>query len=189
MFLFSKMMALFWTLAEGMILLYLRWGYLKLTGEKADHRRRIIVWSSLFLLLVLWMMTGEELFKQFISGGDHVRLYRWTLWNFLCTLWVILEGGIMIQVLRIHGRLMSKGGKREGRIPVVTMWTLFFVSIFYHWALWEAALGGGMDLGSLRRCAVFYIRICGLLWIVFEWIVAVVGIKTYLLLKRKVETP
>ena len=46
-----------------------------------------------------------------------------------------------------------------------------------------------MDGADLRSSAVynllrFYIKLCGVFWILFEWYVAVAGIKTLLVLKR-----
>ncbi len=130
---------------------------------------------------------------------NYLLLYRWALWNFFCTIWVVLEGAIMIYVLRLYKNIREASkqtnapranGKR--RIPVVR-WDfgipllaglLFSFYFFYQYNLFAMALGdGSLDGWGIYRVSVFYIRICGLFWILFEWVVAIIGIRTYGLFK------
>ena len=44
-----------------------------------------------------------------------------------------------------------------------------------------------MEPRGIHNVAVFYVRICGILWIAFEWVVAIYGIRTWSLLKKMEE--
>ncbi len=188
MYQLAKTMALFWVLAEGIIFLYLRWGYLKLRGRESNSRAWIILCSAIFCVLALWLFTGEALVHRILSDIRHIKLYRWVTWNFFCTLWVVLEGVIMVYVIRIYGLLLSREGGKEKRTAVMITWPLFTLFAFYHFAFLETALHHGMEVVEIYNVSVFYIRICGLFWIIFEWVVAVYGLKTYALLKGGAKT-
>lgn len=188
MYQLAKTMALFWTLAEGIIFLYLRWGYLKLRGSESNQRVYVILCSATFCVLALWLFTGETLANRYLSDIRHIKLYRWGTWNFFCTLWVGLEGVIMIYVIRIYRLLRSKAAGKPGRTAVTIMWPLFFLFALYHLAFFETALNQAMTTIEIYNVSVFYIRICGLFWITFEWVVAVYGLKTYGLMKQGAKT-
>lgn len=188
-------MALFWTLLEGIILISLRWGYLRL-GNRASHQRWFVFsFGTLFALLVLLVLLGEALVQGFWDmPGVGLTLYRWAVWDLLCTIWVFLEGWILLLVIRIYG-ILSDGstgkpariGPRRGRewaIPWIMGLALFAFFAFYTWGLLGTSLRYGMAPRGIYHVAVFYVRICGILWIAFEWVVAIYGLKTYSLLKR-----
>lgn len=183
MYVLAKIMALFWVFAEGAILLCLRWGYLRWLGKGAGQRPWILLSAGGFVLLGLWTFWGEGLLARILTDAPSVKLYRWSLWNFFCTLWVVLEGCIMIYVVRVY-RALKGAGRREGG-PGTALLTaaLFLLFLLYYWGLGETALRRGMDVVGVYNASVFYLRICGLLWIGFEWVVAVYGWKTYALLK------
>lgn len=184
MYQLAKIMALFWTVAEGALLLYLRWGYLKLRGGDSGQREWIILCSVIFSMLALWMLAGEALVHEWLPDIRHVKLYRWGMWNFFCTLFVGLEGVIMIYVIRIHGLLRSRTGSGGRRSPGAIMWPLFALFAFYHFTFFQTALNHALSNLQIYHVSVFYIRICGLFWILFEWVVAVYGFKTYGLLRE-----
>jgi len=191
MFLLAKWMALFWTFAEAVILLYVRWGYFTLKKEEANQKSILIVSSLLFVFLIIWIMGPEPAVERLfgLPEAHALTFYRWGVWNFLCTLWVVLEGSIMIYVVRIYGILASRVQKKRGRWATLIALTLFAFFALFEGAFLTAALSHGMDTGHIYRVSLFYIRICGLLWILFEWIVAVYGIKTYSLLKGRGGSP
>jgi hypothetical protein len=185
MSLLTRWMALFWTFAEVVILLYVHWGYLTLRREEANQKSILIVSSALFGILFLWIMGPEPAVERLLGLPEAPALtfYRWGVWNFLCTLWVVLEGSIMIYVVRIYGILASRVEKKRGRWATWIALILFAFFTLFEWAFFTAVLSHGMDTRHIYRVSLFYIRICGLLWILFEWIVAVYGIKAYSLLK------
>ncbi len=63
---------------------------------------------------------------------------------------------------------------------------LSFLSFYAFYEAHLVYLIGQDELGSkpIYHLSVFYIRLCGLFWIVFEWIIAVVGLRTYRALKE-----
>jgi len=125
-------------------------------------------------------------------------IYRWALWNFFCTLWVILEGIIMVYVWRLYKIIKSSGGRelkgeenaeKGGSRPLLMGIPLLSVSflagyVFYQYNLLGMVEAKTIDGMGVYRISLFYIRICGLFWILFEWIVAIAGIRTYRLMKK-----
>ncbi len=180
----AKIMALFWTLAEGAIFLYMRWGYCRLKGSDSSQRVWVVLCTAGFFLLALWLLAGETLARDLLSDPRHLKLYRWGTWNFFCTLWVGLEGTIMVYVIRIYRLLPSGSGGFAGTRVSTVLWPLFFLFALYQFALIETALKHGMQVLEIYHASAFYVRICGLLWIAFEWVVAVYGLKTYALLRQ-----
>ncbi|MBN1106615.1 MAG: hypothetical protein JXL84_24650 [Deltaproteobacteria bacterium] len=191
MSLLAKWMALFWTLAEAVILLYMRWGYFTLRREDTNQKSVLVVSSALFGILFIWIVGPEPAAERLLGLPEAPALafYRWGVWNFLCTLWVALEGSIMIYVVRIHGILASRVEKKRRRSATLLALILFAFFALFQWAFFTAVLNHAMDALHIYRVSLFYIRICGLLWILFEWIVAVYGIKAYALLKGEGEVP
>ena len=94
----------------------------------------------------------------------------------------------MILVIRIYHQLAPKTARMDRSIQAgTTIWMLFPFFIFYHWAFWGTVLSHRIAGMGIYNGSVFYVRICGLLWITFEWIVAVYGLKTYAYLRKRVE--
>ena len=195
MYLFYQSMALFWTLAEGLILLFLRSGWLSVAGRETRQSAAIFLCAVLFVFLACLMFGGETVFERLVVNLEKVSYlvaYRWGLVTFFCTLWVILEGVIMLYVLRVYrlvrGRSEGSGGLSLKR-STAYMVPLLVLSLILFYAFYEAHLVyliGKHDLDSrpIYHISVFYIRLCGFFWIVFEWVIAVVGIRTYRALKR-----
>lgn len=193
-------MALIWTFAEGLLLFYIRGGFLFSKEGKRGQKKFLIFCVTLFGLLISLVYGGEIFFGKFMDLRQdiHLMVYRWALWNFFCTLWVILEGVIMVYVLKIYKTLMpplqKKNLKKEKSrsvkngltwgIPVL-IFPLFALYIFYEYHLLSLFNKDLLDAKSIFHISSFYIRICGLFWILFEWVVAFYGIKTYFFLKRR----
>ena len=183
MYTFYQSMALFWTLAEGLILVFFRGGWLSIAGREKPQTTVAVLCAGLFVFLVCLMFAGESLFARLgvdLEKASYLVAYRWGLVTFFCTLWVILEGIIMIYVLRVY-RLVRTRPERagEGELSVrrssvfgVSLLILLFI-LFY--AFYEIHLGSM----QIYHLSVFYIRLCGLFWIVFEWVIAIVGLRTY----------
>jgi hypothetical protein len=203
MYVLAQSMALFWTLAEGVILLFLRWGLL-LLGRERESQKYFLAFSMItFAFLALLVFLGESIFGRVLNLEhiDHLTLYRWALWNFFCTLWIVLEGVIMIYVIRIYGilkvALQGRASASQGiigdpsgsacGIPLLVC-SLFGLYLFYESALLFTVGRQGLGVEAIYHISLFYIRICGIFWIVFEWIVAILGIKTFFALKGMEES-
>lgn len=191
----SQSMALFWTLVEGTILVFLRWGYLRAANRASGQKWFIASCVILFALLVLLVIMGQGLVQEFRDLPETgLSLYRRSLWGFLCTIWVFLEGWIMLLVIRIYGLLSHRStGKsasiglrqeREWLIPSIMGLALFALFAGYTSGFVGTALKHGMELRGIHNVGAFYVRICGIFWIAFEWVVAIYGLKAYSLLKR-----
>jgi hypothetical protein len=201
MYLFIKTMALFWTFAEGLILVYVRWAYAHVTGNHNGQGGFAKVALLIFSFLALMMVGGETLLGQFadLHLGFNRLVYRWALWNFFCTLWVILEGAIMVYVWRIYrslrgygpGESLATGMERQDRfhfgIPLLII-GLFSIFLCYEWALIQVIHVHHIHPRQIYRISLFYIRICGVFWILFEWVVALIGLGTYRLVRKRGDT-
>ena len=64
-----------------------------------------------------------------------------------------------------------------------------FLAVYslYQYKLFTLVEAGTIDAAGIYRISLFYIRLCGLFWILFEWVVAVAGIRTYRLMKKTTE--
>ncbi|MBW1722211.1 MAG: hypothetical protein JRH13_10305 [Deltaproteobacteria bacterium] len=109
----------------------------------------------------------------------------------------------MLYVIRIFHVLREDAG--EGKHPLKTgeekeekgKWTAWaipllvvFLGLLFgllEYGLLSLAKEGVVHSKGVTRISLFYIRICGVFWILFEWVVAVYGIRAYFLLKRIME--
>ena len=203
MYLFYESMALFWTLAEGLILIFLRQGLIYLKRGKTTRKNFLVFCVTGFALLICLAFFGEGLLGRFLplERGLNLTLYRWALWNLFCTVWVIIEGVILVYVLRIYMMLKPPQQKREARskngtrggfnsgYPIPLLIAAFFALYgFYEYNVLSLTYEKGLHAREIYRLSVFYIKVCGLFWILIEWIVALLGLKTYFILKRRGDT-
>jgi hypothetical protein len=157
------------------------------------------MFTSLLALLTLLLFGGETLLGGFLDLQKPVNLslYRRTLWHFFCTLWVLFEGIIMVYVIRIHGVLDSalrKDGEKGEKNPskagsasygmAALILGLVGFYLLYDYHLIALVKKHHLDRSGFYNLFVFYVRVCGLFWISFEWIVAVFGIRTYHILRN-----
>ncbi len=196
MYLFIKIMAFFWTLAEVAILVAVQWGHGLAAG--GDHKRRgsVITAGAGVACLGGVLFWGEPLLGRFVDLETHLprTLFRWALWNFFCTVWVVLEGGIMIYVCRLY-RILQGTGPASGQGtggpgksaagPYMLAAAFVFLYLIYQAALFSAVIQFDLQVRPVIQISLFYIRICGLFWILFEWIVAIQGIRAYRLLRQQ----
>lgn len=139
---FGDVMALFWTLAEGAILLFVRWGLAALEGRRRGQRRVVAVCAALFALLVLLVVGGEEFFRVPL-GLDRDRN--------LLVLFGLFGAYELLSLRVIESRLL--------------------------------------EIPEIDNLASFYVKLSGFLWILFEWIVAVLGVRAFLVLRRAAGEP
>ena len=196
MYVFAKSMALFWTAAEVGILAAVRWGHLLSAGRDVRFRGSAVGAALLVTAAGAVLFLGEALAGRLanLERPLSLTLYRWALWNAFCTLWVVLEGCIMIYVGRLYRTLCRRGQPSGDAGPnrpyagplslVLLSAGLFGLYAAYQAGLLHAAGRFGLDPRQVVRISTFYIRICGVFWILFEWVVAVQGIRAYRLLRR-----
>ena len=85
-----------------------------------------------------------------------------------------------------QARYYTMIGAHQFQAKGFTPWSIIFLIagffllfILYQYGLVSAAYRHDMPLRGIYRISIFYVRICGVFWIVFEWVVALFGIKTY----------
>ncbi len=194
MYLFAKSMALLWTTAEILILAAVWWGHRLSVDRGARFRGPAVTAAILTVLFGAVLFFGESLLGRLVDLRPSLSraLFRWALWNVFCTLWVVLEGCIMIYVCRIRRYL----ARQKTRVPSpdragsrwkawnVPLLVLGFFGLFaaYQAGLFHAVDRFDLNVREVVRISTFYIRICGVFWILFEWVVAIEGIRTYRLL-------
>lgn len=188
-------MGILWLLAEGLIMVYVRKGYRLLAVGDGRQRRFLSFCIAAFILLVL-LRLGRVLGLDGVPGAGgrllNFRYYNGYVWNLYCTLWVVIEGVIAIYIFRIYrlirDAVRGEAVKKEpasGWGPAALTLSSLGVFTLYHGHL--ARLLSGTDLSSadVYNILRFYIKLCGLFWILFEWYVALAGIRFYRLLKRR----
>jgi hypothetical protein len=194
MALFTTLMGLFWLFTEGLIMICVRGGLRFL--ETGRSRQRGFVFFCLGVFAAVAFLYASQ---GLIAGRLRIsfplfsaRFYSGCLWNLTCTLWVLVEGAVAVYVLKAY-RLIKKPAAAQpepargfsGAVLGVICALLLAGFVFYHTYLYlltgRAAFSGAMTANALR----FYIKICGLCWIFIEWMVAVMAVKAYLMLKRR----
>jgi len=115
------------------------------------------------------------------------------LWNFFCTLWVAIEAAIVIYIFKIYNLLRIALEKKK---PILNMTLLFgpgifFLFLFLFYVAYHLYLGSLVDMDgynhrNIQNSFNFYIKICGIFWILIEWVVGLIGLKIFFLLKKKV---
>ncbi len=193
MSLLLKSMGILWLFAEGLIMLYVRKGYRVLTGGEGRQQAFFRFCTGAFILLVFLRLAGTLGMEGLPGAGGRLfgfRYYNGYVWNLYCTLWVVIEGVIVIYVFRIYRliRAAADGGERHvpspGRGPLIL--TLVSLALYagYHGHLTHLISAADLSRSAVHNLLRFYIKICGLFWILFEWYVALAGIRIFLLMKR-----
>ncbi len=192
---FTRFMGLFWLFAEAFCLVFVRWGYYYLIPVKSMRSQKpfILVLSSGFLFLILLTFSQDlilsKVFPGSVASSYPLRsYYHSSLWRLFCTFWVLIEGAITIYVLRIEGLLIKMKTPSNNRmdplmVSFITVFLLFY--IFYEVSFLRVVLKGAMGWKAVMNISRFYIKICGFFWILFEWIVALLGWRIYRFLKKE----
>ena len=185
---FFRVMAVSWLLAEGIFLVYARWAAGAVRGEEKLQVRFVTVCAVLFILLAGTVFFGEPLFKALFprSRKMDLFLYRSSLWNLFCILWVIIEGLIILYIARIDRAMEGHEGTAGGFSAAVV---LLVVLPFAFYLLYQAQMVSVVEryrLGivAASRISRFFIRLCGFLWIAFEWAAALLGLRILRRLRR-----
>ncbi len=193
-FIFTRVMGLFWLFAEAFCLVFVRWGYYDLIPVKTLRSQKpfILALSSGFLFLILLTFSQDLILAKVFPGSvalsqSLLSYYYSSLWRLFCSFWVLIEGAITIYVIRIE-RLFIKT-KTPTKISMdplmVSFITVFFLFyIFYEVSFLRVVLNGGIGRKSVMNISRFYIKICGFFWILFEWIVALLGWRIYRFLTK-----
>lgn len=191
-------MGILWLLAEGLIMVYVRKGFLFLSGRD-DRQKPFLVFCAVSFVLLALLRLGKVLNLDGVLGPGagviRFRYYNGFVWDLYCTLWVVVEGVIAVYIFRIYKLLDAavSGGAadRPDRNDPARGWgppalTMISLAVFTGYHGYLLHLMGGADLRSsaVYNLLRFYIKLCGVFWILFEWYVAVAGIKTFLVLKR-----
>jgi hypothetical protein len=188
-------MGIFWLFAEGLVMVYIRKSFIFL--KKGEARQNIFIFSCVtFFIVLVCLNFGEKIIFESFLGNKYRLLgyfyYRF-LWNFFCTLWVAIEAAIVIYVFKIYNLLRIALEKKK---PILNMTLLFvpgifFILLFLFYVAYHSYLGSLIDVDGFNHRYIhnsfnFYIKICGMFWILIEWVVGLIGLKVFFLLKKKV---
>lgn len=193
--LFIKIMGIFWLFAEGLVMVYIRKGFIFLKKGEA-RQKSFICFCITFFVLLFCLNFGEEINLDRYLGIKYRSLsyfYYSYLWNFFCTLWVAIEAAIVIYIFKIYNLLRIALEKKK---PILNMTLLFgpgifFLLLFLFYVAYHLYLGSLVDMDgynhrNIQNSFNFYIKICGIFWILIEWVVGLIGLKIFFLLKKKV---
>jgi hypothetical protein len=188
---FFRTMAVTWLLAEGILLLYARWAAGAVRGEEKPQGRFVAACVLLFFLLAGTAFFGETAFRAWHPDSRKIDLFLFnsTLWNLFCTAWVIIEGLIVLYLFRID-RAMKGTGTRPGSMAAAFLLVALPLAFFLLYQAQLVSVVGRYRLGTAAagRISRFFIRLCGFLWIAFEWAAALVGLRILGRLRREGRT-
>jgi hypothetical protein len=193
-------MALFWALAEIWILLFLIRGIATAGGKAVDLRRYSAIFVASAITATAFAFEGTTIAAKLLQLNSPLAayFYQYAQWHFFCTFWVVLEGVIMILVFRIHSMLKNSLRHASTTLPVpgcsaavarilTTALILCFFAFFviYEYQTWSLMRSVPFSLYQLNRISTFFINICGFFWVVFDGVVALLGLKTFKLIRNK----
>lgn len=205
MYVFIKITAFFWTLAEIIIIFYLNWGNSLIKGKGKGEKIFTIICIALSVSLALLLFWGDTLLGKSIdfNSGYNLYYYQNSLYNFFCTIWVVLEGIIMIYILTIYKsmkNLLTNKNTVNNDISIarssfhfLNLFIVFsffiilsFIALYisYEYNLISLAINHNLSIDNFQNLSLVYIRICGVFWVIFEGVVAFMGFKTYSLFKN-----
>jgi hypothetical protein len=189
-------MALFTIFAEGIFIIALVniSDQFKIPSQK---RLKTIILVILFFILFILLFLGEYIYGFIVrfDRGYNLLTYRVVVWDFLATLYALLEGIICILAARVYLQL------KEGTIlpdtmnldnPTIPKLTyrigimiavLTVVFCLFEYSAINTAIHNRFASSGILSMARFYRIIMGWLWTTFEAVLAVILIKILLLQK------
>jgi len=194
----TKFMALSWTTGELFCLVFLRWLLFDLLLNKRLRQQTafFLFCGTGYVLLVCILYGGTDIFCRWLDIYGSLGWFCTSLlWKFFVTLWVGIEGVCVLYALRIYHlvKLRLIGGKFDKNTRTTTHYALvtaiflliiFAFYSFYHFNAIHVFQKYGLTTSNLNNMSKFYLRICGVLFIIIEWAIAVIVFKSYVLLKR-----
>jgi len=193
--LFIKIMGIFWLFAEGLVMVYIRKGFIFLRKGESQQKAFVFFCITFFIVLVC-LNFGEKINFDRYLGYKNKSLgyfYYSYLWNFFCTLWVAIEAAIVIYVFKIYNLLRIALEKKKPILNITLLFGpgIFFIFLFLFYVVYHSYLGSFVDMDgythrNIQNAFNFYIKICGMFWILIEWVVGLIGLKIFFLLKKKV---
>lgn len=197
---FSRTLTFFTLLVEGVFIIVFARILSHPYRVKTNQVRWFAIPVVLLTLLFILLFAGEWLCGLLLplDRGYHRLIYRVVVWDFVATLYALLEGVIFILACRLyhilkqrawHGNAM--GGYGIGRLSAtaaVVMTLLFLVGFsYFEYHAVRTALFFRLDSEGILNMAFFYRLAAGWCWTFFEAALAAVLIKIFLLMNLKKE--
>lgn len=170
--LFASLMAAWWIVAETALVLTLEWASRYVLARRATRRvsgaSGVILFASCAGLLAVTVR--QVLYAGHGPNEADLLVASMTIWNGLCTLWVVLETAILAYLARSVRTLEGEESRRSA-------WLLPAVAIAcatgfaaYHAELRAMRAGDSLMATQQRveNLLLFYIRICGVFWVALE---------------------
>jgi len=192
----ARLMAFLWIAAYGIVLVYVRRLLLVLETGRTRQRAFSAACGAVILFLGWLSFGGQSLVFRWLGiGGVGDIPFMSLVWGFICTLWAVLDGVFVLYAMRLWSLLWSLLAHRQADVGrwlfayrrwLIGIWAgvMFgFYGIYFTHAL-VVFQKYRLDLGDLLTISFFFVRICGVFWVVFEGMLAVLMYQIYRLLVR-----
>lgn len=198
MFYFSYIMALFWVFAELFIIIYIKKGLSYIFEDGKKHYGFIVFAAVFFVLLIFVTFSRNDIYSLFphMPNAMQKKFYGYLLWHFYCSQWVVFEASITLYILRVYARMQQSVCQSDSMVEkwrTVERFAIFGIPAFLvvyafifagyeflTFSLLQRALIGQLQLYHIN---LFYIKICGIFWIVIDGGAAFLGYKIFRFLK------
>ncbi len=193
----TKFMALSWTAGELLCLIYLRWLLFSLLKKSQRKKVAFLTFCVISLVFIVWILyDGVNIFYRWLDAYAGLGwFYLHLLWKFFVTLWVGIEGVCLIYGFRIYNLVKSIFTRNKFSNDVypisyrgwLTASFLFLIFTFYFFFFFNAIhvfQKYALTNDNLYNISSFYLRICGLLFNIIEWLIAILLFRGYVLLKK-----
>lgn len=188
--LFSYIMASWWVIAEAILLIACEWGWRYTQGERS--RRLSSVTHAVIVLAAtsIALMFMRYHWPDFVGEDERARLiWRRSVWNAVCVLWVGFEAAILVYLSRIISFLERAAAEsRTCHALPITVIALICLYLAWHLPLWSAAIDPAfLDPERLTRLYQVFVRCCGLFWVGIEIAIALRLISAWRLVAQRLE--
>lgn len=183
---------LFWTFAELAILLLVRGWLMHLEGRPRPQSRAMIAASALWIGMAVLGLGWSAMFGSRLAAWSPVGclLFDCALWDFGATLWVAIELVILVYVVRLdgmlHGDRPSPADLQALRAiaGLLVLGCCAVYALFVH-QLVRVSLRHGLSSAQIESLSVFYLKACGVVWILVEGAYAVYAVRCFRCLRNR----
>jgi hypothetical protein len=187
-----KLMALAWTSGELLCLAVLRWLLFEFMGGSPRRQTPFFAFCAISFMFLVWTVHGgADVAYRWLEGHGGLGWYSsHMLWRLFVTVWVVVEGVCLIYGVRLYklvGSRLAGRGHGDGTAPLWCRGWLTATFVLFTFTLYivyfRSAINMfqtyGLSASQMLNISSFYLRLCGFLFIIIEWLIAVLMWRAY----------
>lgn len=166
---FSYGMVLFWVLVQQTCLVCARWACDDLSGVKKSLAPFLATQALLFIAVAA--LAAGDLADWIPRLHEHTNNSPSLIWQFICTVMLLLDGGLIAYAWRFYRLHALKGDlPADNALTLFTLWAVLCLFLYgaYFTAAVSVAVRHGLNLREWEYICLFYFRIVNTCYLVLE---------------------